>query len=115
MAQDLSFDMRPTEVSQEILDGFKTIPTATVYNAVRHFSVGARWVRPGDVLVGDGDRGAGGALVDGGGSAGVGRRTRGRGELHQGKDPRRKGRPGQILAADCGDEGRVAAGRKGAR
>jgi 5-oxopent-3-ene-1,2,5-tricarboxylate decarboxylase / 2-hydroxyhepta-2,4-diene-1,7-dioate isomerase len=32
-----SFDMRSVEVSQEILDGLKTIPTATVYNAVRYF------------------------------------------------------------------------------
>ena len=32
-----TFDMRPVEVSQEVLDGFKTIPTATVYGAVRHF------------------------------------------------------------------------------
>ena len=37
MVQDPSFDMRPTEVSQQTLDGLKTIPTATVYNAVRHF------------------------------------------------------------------------------
>ena len=32
-----TFDMRPVKVSQEVLDGFKTIPTATVYGAVRHF------------------------------------------------------------------------------
>ena len=37
MVQDPSFDMRPTEESQQTLDGLKTIPTATVYNAVRHF------------------------------------------------------------------------------
>jgi len=30
-------DMGPVEVSQEILDGLKAIPTATVYNAVRNF------------------------------------------------------------------------------
>ena len=32
-----TFDMKPVEVSQEVLDGLKAIPTATVYNAVRHF------------------------------------------------------------------------------
>ena len=31
------FDMKPVEVSQEVLYGLKAIPTATVYNAVRHF------------------------------------------------------------------------------
>ena len=31
------FDMTPVEVSQEVLDGLKTIPTATVYGAVRSF------------------------------------------------------------------------------
>ena len=30
-------DMEPVEVSQEILDGLKAIPTATVYNALRSF------------------------------------------------------------------------------
>ena len=28
-------DMNPVEVSQDVLDGLKTIPTATVYGAVR--------------------------------------------------------------------------------
>jgi hypothetical protein len=37
MTQDTSFDMRPTEVAQQVLDGLKSIPTATVYNAVRYF------------------------------------------------------------------------------
>ena len=37
MKQEHSFDMRPVEVPQETLDGLKTIPTATVYNAVRAF------------------------------------------------------------------------------
>ncbi len=32
-----AFDMKPVDVSQETLDGLKSIPTATVYNAVRHF------------------------------------------------------------------------------
>lgn len=32
-----TFDMSPVEVSQEVLDGLKAIPTATVYNAVRQF------------------------------------------------------------------------------
>ena len=32
-----TFDMKPVEVSQEVLDGLKTIPTATVYGAVRNF------------------------------------------------------------------------------
>ena len=31
-----NFDMDPVEVSQEILDGLKAIPTATVYNALRN-------------------------------------------------------------------------------
>ncbi len=31
------FDMKPVEVSQETLDGLKALPTATVYNAARHF------------------------------------------------------------------------------
>ena len=39
MSQEQSFDMSPVEVPQEILDGLKIIPTATVYNAVRHFGV----------------------------------------------------------------------------
>ncbi|SVD97059.1 uncharacterized protein METZ01_LOCUS449913, partial [marine metagenome] len=30
-----TFDMKPVEVSQEILDGLKKIPTATIYNALR--------------------------------------------------------------------------------
>ena len=37
MAETKTFDMKPVEVPQEILDGFKTIPTATVYSAVRQF------------------------------------------------------------------------------
>ena len=37
MNDKIEFDMRPTAVAQEILDGLKTIPTATVYNAVRYF------------------------------------------------------------------------------
>ncbi|NKB72068.1 MAG: hypothetical protein GKR89_33740 [Candidatus Latescibacteria bacterium] len=32
-----SMDMTPVVVPQEILDGLKQLPTATVYNAVRHF------------------------------------------------------------------------------
>ncbi|NQW18139.1 MAG: hypothetical protein HQ478_11710 [Chloroflexi bacterium] len=32
-----TFDMKPVEVPQSILDGFKLIPTATVYNACRSF------------------------------------------------------------------------------
>ena len=32
------FDMKPVDVPQSTLDGLKTIPTATVYNAVRSFS-----------------------------------------------------------------------------
>jgi 5-oxopent-3-ene-1,2,5-tricarboxylate decarboxylase / 2-hydroxyhepta-2,4-diene-1,7-dioate isomerase len=39
MSQEQSFDMSPVEVPQEILNGLKIIPTATVYNAVRHFGV----------------------------------------------------------------------------
>ena len=34
---DSAPDMSPVEVPQAVLDGLKTIPTATVYNAVRHF------------------------------------------------------------------------------
>lgn len=34
---ETAFDMNPVEVPQDVLDGLKTIPTATVYNAVRHF------------------------------------------------------------------------------
>tara|TARA_Y100000588_G_C14207846_1_gene905388 strand:+ start:635 stop:1372 length:738 start_codon:yes stop_codon:yes gene_type:complete len=33
----IKFDMNPVEVSQEVLDGLKLIPTATVYNALRSF------------------------------------------------------------------------------
>lgn len=33
----VGFKMKPIEVSQEILEGLKAIPTATVYNAVRSF------------------------------------------------------------------------------
>mgnify|MGYP001361487499 CR=1 FL=1 len=33
----VAFDMKSIEVSQEILEGLKAIPTATVYNAVRTF------------------------------------------------------------------------------
>ena len=32
-----NFDMSPVEVSQELLDRLKEIPTATVYNALRNF------------------------------------------------------------------------------
>ena len=32
-----TFDMTPVEVSQEVLDGLKAIPTATVYGGVRRF------------------------------------------------------------------------------
>ena len=32
-----TFDMTPVEVSQDILDGLKELPTATVYGGVRHF------------------------------------------------------------------------------
>ena len=32
-----TFDMKPVEVSQEVLDGLKSIPTATVYSGVRSF------------------------------------------------------------------------------
>ena len=31
------FDMKPVDVSQDVLDGLKSIPTATVYNGVRNF------------------------------------------------------------------------------
>jgi regulator of RNase E activity RraA len=37
MATEHSFDMKPVHVPQEILDGLKKLPTATVYNAVRYF------------------------------------------------------------------------------
>lgn len=37
MADATTFDMTPVEVSQEVLDGLKTIPTVTVYGAVRNF------------------------------------------------------------------------------
>jgi len=33
----VTFDMKPVEVSQDILEGLKSIPTATVYNALRSF------------------------------------------------------------------------------
>ena len=33
----VTFDMKPVEVSQDILEGLKAIPTATVYNALRSF------------------------------------------------------------------------------
>ncbi len=32
-----TFDMRPVEVSQQVLDGLKSIPTATVYGGLRQF------------------------------------------------------------------------------
>ena len=32
-----TFDMKPVEVSQEVLDSLKAIPTATIYNALRSF------------------------------------------------------------------------------
>ncbi len=32
-----AFDMKPVNVSQEVLDGLKTIPSATVYSGVRSF------------------------------------------------------------------------------
>ena len=32
-----TFDMKAVDVSQTVLDGLKSLPTATVYNAVRHF------------------------------------------------------------------------------
>ena len=37
MTEKNAVDMKAVEVSQEILDRLKTIPTATVYNAVRYF------------------------------------------------------------------------------
>lgn len=37
MTEEKSFSMQPVEVPQDVLDGLKTIPTATVYNAVRYF------------------------------------------------------------------------------
>ncbi|MEQ9640938.1 MAG: hypothetical protein RIM84_13025 [Alphaproteobacteria bacterium] len=37
MSSETTFDMTPTDVAQETLDGFKQLPTATVYNAVVHF------------------------------------------------------------------------------
>ena len=37
MAENKTFDMKPVDVSQDILDGLKTIPTATVYSAVRYY------------------------------------------------------------------------------
>jgi regulator of RNase E activity RraA len=36
MTSSRSFDMKPVHVSQDILDGLKTIPSATVYGAVRN-------------------------------------------------------------------------------
>lgn len=41
MADHQPFDMTPVEVPQAVLDGFKTIPTATVYSAVRYYSGGS--------------------------------------------------------------------------
>ncbi|MBT3554432.1 MAG: hypothetical protein HN495_02445 [Chloroflexi bacterium] len=32
-----TFEMKPVHVSDEVLEGFKKLPTATVYNAVRYF------------------------------------------------------------------------------
>jgi len=37
MSDNPSFDMKPTYVTDEILQGLKKLPTATVYNAVRYF------------------------------------------------------------------------------
>ncbi len=37
MTQEKSFAMQSVVVTQDVLDGLKTIPTATVYNAVRYF------------------------------------------------------------------------------
>ncbi|MBT5476462.1 MAG: hypothetical protein HOK43_06340, partial [Chloroflexi bacterium] len=32
-----TFEMKPVHVPDEVLEGFKKLPTATVYNAVRYF------------------------------------------------------------------------------
>ncbi|SUZ59455.1 uncharacterized protein METZ01_LOCUS12309 [marine metagenome] len=37
MSDNPSFEMKPTYVPDEVLDGLKKLPTATVYNAVRYF------------------------------------------------------------------------------
>jgi len=37
MSDNASFDMKPTYVTDEVLEGLKKLPTATVYNAVRYF------------------------------------------------------------------------------
>ena len=37
MSTGNTFDMKPVHVGQDVLDGLKSIPTATVYNAVRYF------------------------------------------------------------------------------
>ena len=37
MSDNPSFDMKPTYVNDEVLEGLKKLPTATVYNAVRYF------------------------------------------------------------------------------
>ena len=37
MSDNPSFDMKPTYVTDEVLEGLKKLPTATVYNAVRYF------------------------------------------------------------------------------
>ena len=38
MSENKNFNMNPVFVSDEILEGFKLLPTATVYNAVKYFS-----------------------------------------------------------------------------
>ena len=38
MPENEKFNMNPVFVSDEILEGFKLLPTATVYNAVKYFS-----------------------------------------------------------------------------
>ena len=37
MADKPTFDMKPVHVPDEVLEGFKKLPTATVYNAVKYF------------------------------------------------------------------------------
>jgi len=37
MSDVTNFDMKPVHVPDEVLEGFKKLPTATVYNAVRYF------------------------------------------------------------------------------
>jgi 5-oxopent-3-ene-1,2,5-tricarboxylate decarboxylase/2-hydroxyhepta-2,4-diene-1,7-dioate isomerase len=37
MSDKPTFDMKPVHVPDEVLEGFKKLPTATVYNAVRYF------------------------------------------------------------------------------